>query len=300
MTSHENSTPAESASRGTCATTVGEVEPGRRQPHQVKLLAAFACVGLIGFLDYFTGAEIRIFPLYYFPISLGAWYTGRRGAVLLSLFGSMIWMFSNSLAGLRFSTAWIWVVNTLAQTCSLLLVALLINVLKAARDEEKRLASHDGLTGLLNTRAFYQLLQREVSASLRYDYPITLGYMDLDSFKAVNDTSGHREGDALLRRVAEILMRSTRKTDVVARLGGDEFVILLPHTDALQSRTVFDRIISALKETMEAGRWPVTASVGVATFRKPPDDPEALVQKVDAAMYAAKQSGKNRIEYVAA
>jgi diguanylate cyclase (GGDEF)-like protein len=265
----------------------------------MKLLAAFACVGLIGFLDYVTGSEIRVFPLYYFPISLGAWYTGRRGAILLSLFGSVVWMFANNLAGLRFSTAWIWVVNTLAQTCSLLLVALLMNILKAARDKEKRLASHDGLTGLLNTRAFYQFLQREVSASLRYDYPITLGYMDLDNFKAVNDTSGHREGDGLLCRVAEILTRSTRKTDVIARLGGDEFVILLPHTDTVQSHFVFDRIIAALKEAMEVGRWPVTASIGVATFRKPPDDPEILVQKVDAAMYAAKQSGKNRIEYVA-
>jgi diguanylate cyclase (GGDEF)-like protein len=268
-----------------------------KRPDQQKLLAAFALVGLVGFLDYVTGAEVRIYPLYYFPLSLGAWYSGRRGAILLSLFSTVVWMYSNQLAGLRFSTSWIWIVNTLAQTASFLLVVLLINLLKAARDAEKRLARHDGLTGLLNSRAFYEELKREASTSLRYDYPLTLGYLDLDSFKAINDAHGHREGDALLRRVAEILTRATRKTDLVARLGGDEFIVLLPHTDAEQCKTVFDRINSNLGEAMSTGGWPVTASIGVATFRKPPEDPEALVHQVDSAMYAAKQSGKNRVEY---
>ena len=163
---------------------------------------------------------------------------------------------------------------------------------------EKELARTDVLTGLANRRAFYEALQVERSRAARYRRPITLACVDLDNFKRVNDTLGHSVGDELLARVADVLRQTLRLTDTIGRLGGDEFALLLPETDAPSAEALLEKLRVVLRRAMEARKWPVTFSVGAATFLENPPSIEHMIQTADELMYAVKKSGKNRISVV--
>jgi diguanylate cyclase (GGDEF)-like protein len=124
---------------------------------------------------------------------------------------------------------------------------------------------------------------------------VTLAYIDLDNFKAVNDTLGHERGDVMLRRTAELLQQSIRMGDVSARFGGDEFVVLLPETGPEGARALLERLRSLLAETFGQSPCPITVSIGAVSFAVPPQESEELVRQADAALYAAKSAGKNRL-----
>jgi diguanylate cyclase (GGDEF)-like protein len=120
--------------------------------------------------------------------------------------------------------------------------------------------------------------------------------IDIDHFKEVNDTFGHQAGDDVLQRIARVLQRTTRQSDFVARFGGEEFVVLLPETPLLEGLHVAEKIRAAVAAEDFATR--VTVSAGVATMPQPHiDSPDALVAVADAALYRAKQGGRNRVEY---
>ena len=125
---------------------------------------------------------------------------------------------------------------------------------------------------------------------------MTLAYIDLDNFKAVNDTLGHHGGDDVLRRTAAVIRQCIRASDVAARLGGDEFVVLLPETGQEVSGGVLERLRSQLAKAFDEAACPVTASVGAVSFAEPPREVDELVRQADAAMYAAKAAGKNRVQ----
>jgi diguanylate cyclase (GGDEF)-like protein/PAS domain S-box-containing protein len=164
--------------------------------------------------------------------------------------------------------------------------------------EAERLAITDGLTGLYNRRHFYDLLERGVESASRYDDLLSLIMLDIDDFKAYNDTYGHTVGDALLRELAQLLVRDIRKVDIAARYGGDEFIILLPHTDKKQAVALADRI----RTSVEGHRFPgeegfggkVTISLGVANCPEDAVESEALVKAADMALLKAKKQG-NRV-----
>ena len=122
--------------------------------------------------------------------------------------------------------------------------------------------------------------------------------MDLDEFKAVNDLQGHDEGGAVLRRVAQVLRSSTRQTDALGRLGGDEFAALLPHTTAGPAASVLGKLQDNLRQAMRQGGWPVTFSIGAATFEAPAESARAALQVADEAMYSVKHSSKDGISHV--
>jgi len=165
-------------------------------------------------------------------------------------------------------------------------------------EREKELARTDVLTGLANRRAFYEALQAERARAARYRRPITLACVDLDNFKKVNDTLGHAVGDELLARVADVLRKTLRLSDTVGRLGGDEFALLLPETDAPSAEALLEKLRSILRRSMEAKNWPVTFSIGAATFLETPPSMEHMIRTADELMYAVKKSGKNRISVV--
>jgi diguanylate cyclase (GGDEF)-like protein len=120
--------------------------------------------------------------------------------------------------------------------------------------------------------------------------------VDLDGFKGVNDTMGHGEGDRVLVEVAKVF-KAGRVTDLAARLGGDEFAILLPDTDSALSRKAIERIHVQLTEAMARGPWPVTFSIGVATYEAPPPTVEEMIAGADHLMYEAKRSAKGTTIY---
>ncbi len=167
--------------------------------------------------------------------------------------------------------------------------------LRAALEHEKELSRIDFLTQVANRRAFYEMAEFESKRSRRYQRPISLAYIDIDNFKQVNDRMGHEVGDRLLVAVAASIQKSVRETDLVARVGGDEFVLLLPETAAEPAQIVLGKVRNNLLDAMERNAWPVTFSIGLATFPTPPDSVDAMVKFADDLMYSVKNSGKDRI-----
>jgi diguanylate cyclase (GGDEF)-like protein len=160
-------------------------------------------------------------------------------------------------------------------------------------------AFHDSLTGLASRRLFMDRLAYRVACAERDSTALALLFIDLDRFKAVNDSLGHAAGDALLAEVADRMRASLRATDTAARFGGDEFAVLLHNvTEVGQATMVADRIIAALREPFRlAGREVfIDSSIGIAYSMDGPPDGEALIQQADIAMYQAKRNGKGRYE----
>lgn len=161
--------------------------------------------------------------------------------------------------------------------------------------ELRFLADHDALTGLFNRRRFEEELERQVALAARYGPDGALLLLDLDNFKAVNDSLGHSAGDKLIRSVADLLQERLRRTDVVARLGGDEFAIILPQASAGRARHVAETLLAALRDhglVINGQAVRVTTSIGAAPFDGHATAEEVLVN-ADVAMYEAKQAGRN-------
>lgn len=154
-------------------------------------------------------------------------------------------------------------------------------------------ASNDVLTGLLNRRALYVALAAEMERTLRYKYPLSVIFLDLDDFKPYNDTYGHLAGDIVLQKTAEIIRSCIRSTDVACRYGGEEFVVILPGSDSNHALMVAERIRASLEGYGFPHRG-ITASIGVASLQEG-DSVDSLIRRADAACYEAKKRGRNRV-----
>jgi diguanylate cyclase (GGDEF)-like protein len=181
-----------------------------------------------------------------------------------------------------------------------LLAALVLIWSRNDRMQElRRQASHDSLTGLKNRRRFEEDLRAELARSGRYGVPGALLMLDLDHFKQVNDTLGHPAGDRVIAEIADAMRGRARETDVLARLGGDEFAVILPRCSLGEAQAVAAEIAAAVRERMssEENMPPVTTSIGIAPFG--PEwklSYEAVLAKADAALYAAKGSGRDTVQ----
>ena len=166
-------------------------------------------------------------------------------------------------------------------------------------EHAEKLATTDGLTGLSNRRTFTSTLEARLKEAQRYRRPLSLLLLDIDHFKKVNDTWGHPAGDAVLQGVAGIAQNQARETDLVARYGGEEMALILPETDVKGALAIAERVRKAVegaRHPTEQGAVQVTISVGVATFPMAGEDPAALLESCDKALYRAKQGGRNRVE----
>lgn len=167
-----------------------------------------------------------------------------------------------------------------------------------AHEELERLAATDALTNLTNRRVFFVRLAAEIQRSRRYGQPLSILLVDVDHFKKINDLHGHPAGDSVLRAVAGALAGYARETDLAARYGGEEFTLLLPSTAEGGARAVAERVrsgIEALRVDWEGKPIPVRASLGLATLEGDQDGADALVARADQALYAAKQTGRNKV-----
>jgi diguanylate cyclase (GGDEF)-like protein len=163
---------------------------------------------------------------------------------------------------------------------------------RARLEEAARLATRDEVTGLANRRLFEETLDLELGRTGRQGTPLSLIVLDVDHFKSVNDTLGHRAGDEVLRQIGDSLVALTKAHDLAARYGGDEFVVLLPGCPRTEVVGVAERIRDAV--TRGVTRELITVSAGVATVPDDADDAEGLVATADAALYIAKRGGRDR------
>ena len=164
----------------------------------------------------------------------------------------------------------------------------------------QEMAVTDGLTGLLNHRAFQEALGEEMKRGARHPVSVSLLLTDIDFFKKINDLYGHPVGDQVLKRVAQVLKKSIREIDNVSRYGGEEFAIILKNTDKKGAVKMAERIRKAVsEESFQAGNgedFSITVSIGVASSPEDARGKQDLIDRADAALYLAKRKGRDRVQ----
>ncbi len=170
--------------------------------------------------------------------------------------------------------------------------------LRHSENRYREMSITDSLTKLYNSRHFFKLLKHEVERAERYHQPLSLILLDIDNFKRYNDTYGHMEGDRALAMLAEVIRKSLRSSDTGFRYGGEEFTVLLPQTERENALSAAERVRESFAETalypLPGVEVHMTVSIGAGQYL-PGEKEDTFVKRVDAAMYLAKQSGKNRV-----
>lgn len=181
---------------------------------------------------------------------------------------------------------------------TILVILLVIIVLNLFISKLENYATKDEMTGIYNRRKMDELLLREIAFARRYGDPLGLMILDIDHFKSVNDTYGHRTGDHYLKGLSEVLQVEVRHVDYLGRWGGEEFIILLPKTSLDQAQDVAERLRKAVEALqVESGRGLIsrTISVGVTSAELAKFDMDEMMRQADDAMYQAKQAGGNKV-----
>ncbi|KFZ31165.1 hypothetical protein IDSA_00045 [Pseudidiomarina salinarum] len=168
---------------------------------------------------------------------------------------------------------------------------------QSAVEELRRMATIDELTGVVNRRVFLEVCSQRFDEQQRYDVPVSLAVIDLDFFKRINDTYGHAAGDEVLRQFTDIAESKLREPDLLGRMGGEEFAILFPYTSEADAFQATERIRQAIAEhplSLDGEDINLTISAGVAQLRAGDTDVDRWIARADAALYEAKDSGRNR------
>lgn len=262
----------------------------------VRAAVAFsvAVLALLILGDYAIGRELSLAPLYLIPVMLITWKTSATMGVAVSMLASLLWAaVTLHEDGTALAAYALW--EAAIRLATTVLFVALLSGLKASLARVNLLARKDSLTDLANRGSFYELVNQEMSRCKRYGGAISIAFIDLDKFKALNDRSGHDVGDEALRVVAQTLRSQLRSTDLPARLGGDEFAVMLPGMDARGASQATQILQSRLLSAMEHRGWPITFSIGLATFTTAPDSADEMIKRADMLMYQMKREGKGGI-----
>jgi len=258
---------------------------------------SFLCVAAIAWVDLITRYETAVSLLYLVPLYLAAWFSWGGAAVIIGALGGLSDTMLTGMTGQQVGA--VTILNSAIQGVFFVVFVAVLLALKRSRGRLEEFSRTDPLTGLANSRSFFQAGTAEMHRAARYHHPFSLVYMDMDDFKSVNDSLGHEAGDTFLRRIADTIRRTTRRSDIPARIGGDEFAILLPETDAPAAKIMVERLQAMLaKMRMPDGRE-ATFSIGIMT--RPATLPAheydgsiaEMVKAADALMYEAKRAGKD-------
>ncbi len=262
-------------------------------PPAAVLMVAIAAALLVAIIDGVTGPDVSFSFFYVMPVAIVAWRFLRAGAVAAATFASAIWLGIDLATGpVRPLAIPLW--NTLIRGAFFVTIGVLLVGLRQALIRERDLARFDALTGLANRRTFVDVAGGELARADRTAEPVTIALIDLDEFKAINDSAGHGSGDAALRSVARTIESSVRRHDLAARLGGDEFALLVTGS-GIEARAVLERICERVG-WIEIAERPLGCSIGASTVTGGSLD-DALAA-ADRALYRAKRRGKGQVEIV--
>jgi len=264
------------------------------KPRFIVLGTGFLLALCIAISDLLLSRRISISIFYLFPIILTTWLAGRVRGIIIAAVSALMWLAVELLTVAQHGEPFVPYWNAFLQFGVFIIVLLLFDAFR----REKSSARLDYLTGLGNRRHFFEHAETEINRLQRYGHSFTVAYIDVDNFKAVNDRYGHTAGDKLLKLIAESIRANIRITDSVSRLGGDEFALILPETDAEAAEKFFGKLYKHLSDAIMQSKWPVTLSIGIVTYVKPPATIDEMIRIVDKLMYSAKTSGKNQVKYM--
>jgi diguanylate cyclase (GGDEF)-like protein len=268
----------------------------RRLPDWAIFAIGMAVVAGIAAFRVTVGHDIPVADFLLIPVAVTGWLVKDRAyayiaaactavvSVVIAVAGHAQAPLAGALAaaGVRF-------------VLYLIVLALLgwMRQMQLAREKEART---DYLTGAANSRAFEEAAVAEIERARRYDKDLSLIYLDVDDFKAINDTFGHGAGDVVLAEVSHVVRCTVRANDLVARLGGDEFAVLMPEANRFAATAVAKRVRDEVARVTAPGGRRVRCSIGVASYLAPPASVDALIHDADKLMYRAKEQGKDRVE----
>jgi len=262
-------------------------------PPRQALAGAALLVVAIGILDYLTG-DYSVADLYLMACFLASWCTGAWAGLAVAGFCAAAMFTSDYLLGFS-QPAHVW--NRAIESSALAVAGLLASALQRSNAALRDLARRDNLTGLDNRGAFLARLEVELAVSRRDGRPLTIAFLDLDDFKALNDARGHAEGDRALRAVSRVLKRRTRAADACARFGGDEFTLLLREADAGVAINALNQFREELRAEMVQHGWGVGASMGAVTLYRFAGDAAEALRLADRLLYEAKRAGKGLLRH---
>ncbi len=267
-----------------------------QQPTELLLSSGLMVAGL-AILSRAVGSELVLAIFYLIPISVAAYFVGRRQGRWIAILSGISWTVIGETIQASTPSVGTLILTAMTRVILFGVVAELLSSLRGAFDHEHELARTDALTGIPNSRAFHERAVHDLLLAKRYKRPLTLLHLDLDGFKAINDQFGHPTGDQVLRKVAVALGQSLRRTDLVARLGGDEFAALLPETGSSTAAGVVAKLQAALSAALAGTPHQVTASIGCVSCTATPEHIGQLLALADQLTYVSKTTGRDRATY---
>jgi len=265
-----------------------------RLPRAAQRASLPVVVLLLGWVDFLTGYEIQFFAVYILAVSFYAYCLGFASSLLCSLLCTASFLVTDLLGGHLYSHPLIPAWNAAIRLATFSFIGFILDRLRRDLERELHLARTDPLTGVPNRKSFYESLERARARALETGGPISVGYLDLDGFKRLNDQCGHDAGDEALKSAAAALRGALRAGDHFARVGGDEFAFFFPDAGSETAGEVARRLTEALRQAARALPVPVDCSVGVVTFAAPREAAAALVRRADELMYRVKRGGGGR------
>lgn len=269
---------------------------GLRPPRQActRWLTVTGMLFAIGVVHHVGGRNIGLYTFFVLPCAYAGWALGRCSGLVVAVASAAIVLASDFMTHLGAPAAEL-ATNALLRAVLYVLIASGTDTIGRLIHRLHEQSRTDALTGMANRREFLARGEAELARARRSKRPFSVLFIDIDNFKAVNDTLGHAEGDALLRRVGRLTTSMVRSVDTAARLGGDEFALLLPETDRAGARRIAEKLHRGMKEELDGTGLRVSASIGAAAFPAAPSTFDDALKFADELMYTIKRGSKDAV-----